>query len=285
MSYDYETRKIALAYFHDLIFYGFVRSSRMFAGHNLVIKTLTKADRRVVVANPREPLALALSIYAVDGEVVYDPTHNLRALRTVNRLLGKAPFLLTQVIAVEIGTIQAWLSRLDHLFPEYLESDESRELWARWIACGKSRGVAVEDAVADAVAPSEWFIAWHRTNVTKDRHEEHDVLWTMVRTLAAVTNPKVGNKLPKSLYKDAKIRSEVENRIIKPIRSDKDLVQQLEAFVKGDKDAHDRIIDQLEAQWKEEGEKAQRELDEKMEKRRNVESDELISSTYRVVET
>lgn len=283
MSYEYQRRVHALSYFTDLISYGFFFVDRVFKGCRVRLKSLTNKDFEFAFGHENDMAAVALAVYSVNGIRVYDPDDLQHSFEEAIEFLNLIPDLLVRAIIIEINEARAWIKDASFLFEEFLESDESALMWAKWKACNQSRRMFLQDEIGDSLYPSEYFLSWHAYNDAKDKRQLYDTFWQFTKVIASASNPKLGNKLPKSLYRDPSMKHEVGNKIIPSIKTDRDLVEQLRRFVRGEKDEHDLLIEQQERQWEEEGKKAQEEFDRKMAERNKMETSELITSSHKVM--
>lgn len=228
-----------------------------------------------------EAWMIASSVWMIDGQTVFGDE---QALHRVYEMCRKLPRSARQVLFSVSMSLVHRLDKAVNLTEAYLYESESRYLWK---AEGEKAVYHSWFGVRTGIALNPVQKLWLYYNRMEDEREAYNVSWTMAKFMIGPHAPKSINKLNQKDKKDednlAVKRKEIQDkgyyrylgvlRDSKELEKDKtyqefhvarsveELQDQMRAWVSGDKDDHDRVVDAIKAKIRHERESQKAEED------------------------
>lgn len=257
----------------SLIFDGFIPFKASFFGVSCVFKALTPAEFRfleILESNSikRLPYYFLYSLVFVDGICVLPQREQLH--EKIVELWNRLPIPASNLIIEIIQAIQsAQFACYENLEP-YLYENESRFAW--FVQGGdavKNRMIRGYEIIGLNTAQESW-IAF---NKREDIREEQERLFEHSKF---VVSGMVGGKEIRKIEASEQMRQTEEkkrrqeirlknkiakNKLSAPLNTVEDLLAELDRQIKGEKDIHDRIIEQHEKQLRDLQERRLRDIE------------------------
>lgn len=267
-------------YVKNLIFDGFIPFHVKVFGVPCVFKALTLAEFRyieILASDPiqRIPYYFLYSIAFIDGCCLLDKREDLH--EEIVDLWKKLPISVTNVFVDIIQALQNVQSDCFGNLEGYLYENESRFIWL----------VNKDDAVKNKLMKGYERIglntaqeSWIAFNKREDVREEQERLFEHSKF---IVSGFVGSKEIRKIESSEKQRQRDERkrrqdirlkntkkdtfkRLSAPINTVEDIISELERQIRGEKDEHDRIIDQHEQRLREMKERRLLEIQQAIER-------------------
>lgn len=249
-------REILYKDVEDLIQYGYLTANVDVNGCNLAMRSICLGDPRLFMARVgissdertwRE-WVVASTVWMVEG---YDLNHVPNAAVEVRRSLQETPSYAVEKLYSLFTQLYARLTRAIEATEAFCYEDYSRTLW-RMTNRGQGKTVNAVQHV------------WTAFNIAEDEKELWDREWIAARFIASAHNPKGVKKIAQrdemnqnlekerrqhvvaSLYKKITNQSLVEDEngnVYITARSKEELEDEMQRWLKGEKDWHDQVID------------------------------------------
>jgi hypothetical protein len=270
----------------NLIFDGFIPFRASFFGMPCVLKALTPTEFRfleIIESDPlkRLPYYFLYSFAFIDGISVIPHRENLH--ESIVELWQRLPIPSANFIVEIIQSIQSAQSACYENLESYLYENESRYLWlVHGIDAVKNRLMRGYETIGLNTAQESW-VAF---NKREDLREEQERLFEHSKF---IVSGMIGGKEIKKIENSERMRQTEEKKrrqdvrlknktvnsrmLSAPLNTVEDLVAELERQIRGEKDVHDRIIEQHEQKLRELREKRMREIELAVASRKMMDDD------------
>lgn len=263
---------------------GFISTTARYEGLSIGIRSLQSADLELLRVAAREnapdwPVwVAAASIWMIDGYPLLEcyPT----STKVLHDFLGRSHRSLVRAVFSRVLSLFDRARRANHVMESYLYEEDSRRFW-KSVRVSPQFTLASSYPGVERLGTNSFQNVWMEWNQYEDTRIEEEYSWSLTKVIVSAQSPKGTKKLDakdkarserektrrseaqdRAFYKwsgllddENKPKDDPTTEVFQP-RTAAELAEEMRRWVAGEKDFHDRVVDDYK-------DRVKREMDEK----------------------